>query len=171
MKFVRNCLIAVLLFFAVLSLSCGYRLAGTGNQIPDHIKRIVIPEFGNKTIQFQAVQFVTFSIRDEFIKKSELVLVNDIADADSVLEGEIVTFDVKPLSFESASGLQRIRIVLNVKFIDLKYNRIIFENTRLSFTHDFEMDSGDFFSQDDEIKDRIARKFSSSMVATILEDF
>ena len=67
--------ICVCLAMGMVLNNCGYKLSGFSKQIPDHIKTIIIPDFENKTTRFQAEQFITFAVRDEFIKRSDLVLV------------------------------------------------------------------------------------------------
>jgi hypothetical protein len=155
------------------SFRCGYRLAGTGRQIPPHIHTIVIKNFENKTSRYQAEQFVTFAVRDEFIRRSRLKLVDRLSQGDSVLEGEIVRFDVRPLSYSGSAlaNQYRLSITLNVRFIDLKTNEIIFENQRLSFSDSYEIESGDFFTQETEALARISKNFAESIVSTILENF
>jgi hypothetical protein len=163
------CLIGWLSLF----YSCGYRLAGTGRQIPDHIHTIVIKNFVNKTTRYQAEQFVTFAVRDEFIRRSSLKLVENITQGDSLLEGEIVGFDVVPMSYsDSASAnLYRVIITLDVRFIDLETDQIIFESRRLNFSDSYEIDSGDFFSQETRAIQKISKDFAASIVSTILENF
>ena len=165
--------IVVLGAVSLSMITCGYQLAGRGNQIPDHIKNIYIPDFDNKTSLAQAEQFVTFAIRDEFIKRSRLKLIEDISDADSSLEGEISRFDVKPLSSNRAaqSNLYNLRISLKVRFIDLKTNQIIYENKSMSFSQQYTIDTGDFFSQASEAMTKISTEFSGSIVSIILENF
>lgn len=166
-----------LLTIALLTLlclnNCGYRLSGYGKQIPDYVKSIFIPDFDNKTTRFQAEQFVTYAVRDEFIKRSNLKLVDNRSKADSLLEGEITQFDVKPISAtkDRTANLYRVRILLSVKFVDLKTDTIIYESKNLSYVDTYEIDTGDFFSQETETLKKIADKFASSIVTTILENF
>lgn len=176
MKKIR--LILIVLVFIVLTLmftGCGYRLAGLGKQIPGHIKTIAIPDFENKTTRIEAEQFVTFAVKEEFILRSSLELVSSRSNADSVLEGEIVTFDVKPVSLtdEGSAHLYQLRIVLSVRFIDLENNEIIFEGERISFTGTYDIDDEDldFFSQETEKLLEISERFAESVVTTILENF
>ncbi|MCP5101788.1 MAG: LptE family protein [bacterium] len=171
-------LLAVLLFTAAVAGNCGYRLSGFGKQVPDHIRTVVIPDFENKTTRLQAEQFVTFAVKDEFIARSDLVLVNTRDEADAVLEGEIVSFNVTPVSItdEGSASLYKLSIVLSVRFIDLKNNNIIFEGKSIGFndTYDFgdyEVDGMDFFSQETEKLSEIAERFAESVVTTILENF
>jgi outer membrane lipopolysaccharide assembly protein LptE/RlpB len=165
-------------YFAVLLLliifnQCGYKLTGTGKHIPDYIKTIVIPDFVNKTTRYQAEQFVTSALRQEFIRRSKLILVDRVSKADSTLEGDINRFDAVPVSYSSdaTANLYRITIVLNVRFIDIKTGKIIFENNNMSFTDTYDIGTGDFFSQETETLIKISKEFASSIVSTILENF
>jgi outer membrane lipopolysaccharide assembly protein LptE/RlpB len=169
-----RCVALTVLVLMLLGLTnCGYRLSGYGNQVPSYIKTIFIPDFDNKTTRFQAEQFVTYAVRDEFIKRSNLALVGNREKADSLLEGEISRFDVKPISStrESTANLYKVRILLTVKFIDLKTNNIIYRDESLLYVDTYEIDTGDFFSQETETLKKIAAKFASSVVTTILENF
>ena len=164
---------ASFVFILMSVTNCGYKLAGFGKQIPDHIKTIVIPDFENKTTRFQADQFITFAVKEEFIKRSKLTLVDRVARADSLLEGTITTFDVKPLSYDTdaSANLYKVTIAVSVKFIDLKTEKIIFEGTGITFTDTYEVDTDDFFSQETQTLIKIADEFAASVVTTILENF
>jgi len=169
-------LILIVLTAAVFTLvfnGCGYRLSGTGKQIPDNIKTIAIPDFENKTTRIEAEQFVTFAVKEEFIRRSELRLVADPSDADSVLEGQIVAFDVVPTSItaEGSANVYQLNIVLSVRFIDLTTSQIIFEGERISFNDTYDIDEEDFFSQETEKLLEISEKFAESVITTILENF
>jgi outer membrane lipopolysaccharide assembly protein LptE/RlpB len=166
--------LAALLMFS----NCGYRLSGFSKQIPDYIRTISIPDFENKTTRFQADQFITFAVKEEFIKRSKLALTDDSSSADSLLEGTINSFNVKPISYsENASAnLYRVTISISVRFIDLKTNEIIFEGASISFNDTYSIESGediddDFFSQETETLLKIAEEFAASIVTTILENF
>ncbi len=172
----KSGLILTVLTVTVLTLivsGCGYRLSGTGKQIPDHVRSIAIPDFDNQTTRIEAEQFVTFAVKEEFIRRSELKLVADPSGADAVLEGEIVAFEVTPTSVtaEGSANLYQLNIVLSVRFIDLTTNQIIFEGERISFNDTYDIDEEDFFSQETEKLLDISEKFAESVVTTILENF
>ncbi len=172
--------------FACLSLgilltNCGYKLSGFTKQIPDHIKTIIIPDFDNKTTRYQAEQYITFAVKEEFIKRSHLELVDKETRADAVLEGTISQFQVNPLSYteDASSNVYQVTIIVNVRLIDLKSNEIIFEGEDVTFSdsYHFDMYGGDataeedFFSQETETLLKITREFAASLVTTILENF
>jgi curli biogenesis system outer membrane secretion channel CsgG len=176
--------IGICLAMGMVLINCGYKLAGFSNQIPDHIKTIIIPDFINKTNRFQADQYITFAVRDEFIKRSSLVLVENESRADSILEGTITQFNVSPLSYsdEASSNFYRVSISVSVRFIDLQSNEIIFEGQDITFNDSYKIDAyggdigdfnaaEDFFSQETETLAKIAGEFASSVVTTILENF
>ncbi len=164
--------------------NCGYKLAGFSQQVPTQIKTIIIPDFVNKTNRFQVDQFITFAVRDEFIKRSSLVLVENESRADSILEGTITQFNISPLSYsdEASANFYRVSISVSVRFIDLQTNEIIFEGQDINFSDSYEINvyggemgefnaAEDFFSQESETLAKIAGEFASSVVTTILENF
>ena len=166
--------IPVLLAAIGIGLSnCGYKLTGFGNQVPEHIKTIVIPDFDNKTARYQLDQYITFAVKEEFIKRSDLMLADREGRADAVLEGTINRFDVTPISYgdDASANLYKVTIAVDVRFIDLKTNEIIFEGKGISFTDTYEIDEDDFFSQETETLLKIAEEFAASIVTTILENF
>jgi outer membrane lipopolysaccharide assembly protein LptE/RlpB len=170
----KRIFILVLLAAVALGLSrCGYKLSGFGNQIPDHIKTVVIPDFDNKTARYQLDQYITFAVKEEFIKRSNLALVDREGRADAILEGTITKFDVTPLSYgeDASANLYKVSISVNVRFVDLKTNEIIFEGKGVSFNDTYEIDEDDFFSQETETLLKIAEEFAASIVTTILENF
>jgi len=154
-------------------VGCGYKISGSGKYLPDNIKTIAIPDFENKTTKAEAEQFVTFAIRDEFIKRSSMKLVDQTYEADAVLEGKIIKFTVKPLSYSylGSTNQYTVRIILNIKLINLKDNTIIYSNKNISFTEDYEIESGDFFSQESIAIRKISEEFAKGIVSALLENY
>lgn len=166
-------MVIVLLWMISGVVNCGYGLSGLGNQIPPYIKTVVIPDFENKTTRIEAEQFVTFAVKDEFIRRSELELVANRDNADAILEGKILSFDVSPVSITSdaSANLYRVSITLSVRLIDVQKNEIIFEDENIVFTDNYNIEREDFFSQETESLRQIAERFAESVVSTILENF
>jgi len=163
----------ILLFVSAVTVTgCGYRLSGTGAFLPEHLQTILIRNFENETSRYQAEQFVTFAVRDEFIRRSRLKLVENLDRADAVLEGKIVSFEVKPVSYtESAADKYQVSITLEIRLMDLKKGRVLFEDRNLRYLDSYDIDSADFFSMETQSLERISNTFARSVVTTILEDF
>ena len=158
---------------ALLLTGCGYRIAGTGKLFPDNIKSIFIPEFDNVSTTPPATSFITTVVTDKFIRRSGLKLVQNSSAADSLLEGKIVGFQVTSLIQEETEDTRSftLKISLSLRFIDLTRNTVIYENQNFNFSHQYEFNSEDFFSQDKESQDEIADKLASRVVTAILENF
>lgn len=174
MKRISSLLMLIASIWMVIGVAnCGYGLSGLGKQVPANIKTVVIPDFENKTTRVEAEQFVTFAVKDEFIRRSELELVANRANADAILEGKILTFDVTPISMtgDASANLYRVTITLSVRFINLQDNEIIFEDESIVFTDNYNIEREDFFSQETQTLKQISDRFAESVVSTILENF
>jgi outer membrane lipopolysaccharide assembly protein LptE/RlpB len=163
----------LLLLAALLNLQCGYRLAGRGNNLPPGAATIAIPAFKNQSSRPQAEQFVTFAVREEFIRRSRLRLVEDQGQGDLLLEGTITAFKVTPLSYSEAgaANLYEVRLTLDVRLVDMRSSELAYQGNRISFQETYDTDSADFFSQESGSLDRVASKFAASIVTSILENF
>ena len=162
------CLLAIIPFY----INCGYHLSGAGNTLPEAEKTIAIPDFENASSSPDAQEYITFAIRDEFIKRSKLTLSSNISRSDLVLEGKIKSFTVKPLSYSNKTAdLYSVILVLEVKLIDRVNNKIIFTAKDLRFSDSYDIDSSDFFSQQGATIDKIAKDIASTIVTGILENF
>jgi len=163
----------LILAFVSVSAGCGYKVSGSGKYLPQDLKTIAIPDFENKTTKAEAEQFVTFAIRDEFIKKSSMKLIDRTDEADALLEGEIVKFTVKPLSYSylGSANQYTVTITLNITFINMKTNTVIYRNKNMNFTEDYEIESGDFFSQETDALQKISEKFAKGIVSALLENY
>jgi outer membrane lipopolysaccharide assembly protein LptE/RlpB len=163
----------LLFVLALLGLHCGYRLSGHGNNLPPAARTIAIPGFKNQTAQPQADQFITIAVREEFIRRSKLRLVEAQADADLVLEGKITAFKTTPVSYSEAgaANMYEVRLTMDVRLIDMQSGEMFYQGSGLSFQETYETDSADFFSQESGSLVRIGAKFASSIVASILENF
>jgi outer membrane lipopolysaccharide assembly protein LptE/RlpB len=163
----------LLLALALLSLHCGYRLSGRGNNLPPAARTIAIPAFRNQTARPQADQFITTAVREEFIRRSKLRLVEAQADADLVLEGTITAFNTTPLSYseEGSANMYEVRLTMDVRLIDMQSGEIFYHGNGVSFQETYETDSADFFSQETVSLTQIGAKFAASLVTAILENF
>jgi len=152
---------------------CGYKVSGSGKYFPEDLKTIAIPDFENRTTRAEAEQFVTYAIRNEFIQRSAMKLVDRTDRADALLEGEITRFSVNPLSYSyiGSANQYTVSITLKVTLINLKTNGIIYQNNNMVFTEDYEIESGDFFSQETDAVEKIAGQFARGIVSALLENY
>jgi outer membrane lipopolysaccharide assembly protein LptE/RlpB len=176
----RLAVVRTLLVLAALSASgCGYSLAGRGSFLPEYIQTIGVPLFENRTAAFNAEQLLTDRVREEFIARGKYKVISDTTGADAILIGRITNIGLAPVSFTDQQQAARyeLRVTASFEFRDVKMDRILWENTNLVFSQEYEIsttgtvDPTAFLGQEANAIERLATDFSKSVVTAILEAF
>jgi hypothetical protein len=174
--------IGLTLLLAALALApaCGYGLAGRLNALPEHIRKIGVPQFINQTeIPDLDVKF-SEEVRAEFRSRRKYRVEPTDKDVDAVMIGKITAVHKNPSAFDSNSGQATrytITVVVAVEFKDLRDNKVHYSNPAESTDDQFPVSSGAnadlgaFFRQNTGALDRIAKQFARSVVSSILEAF
>ena len=160
--------------------SCGYALAGRGSFLPDYIKTLGIPMFGNAT-QYQTVEQVfTQKVRLEFQSSRRYTVVPSDEGVDGIVRGEISSISLQPVSLNAnqLASRTRVTVILKVKFEDVKEGKTLWENPALSFSDEYELanpsigqDVSAFVGNERVAMDRLSTDFARSVVSAILEAF
>ncbi len=167
-------------FVAIASSGCGYSLAGRGSFLPETIKTIGVPLFGNSSQVFDIERRLTERVRSEFIGRGKYRVLPDATGADAVLTGEISSITLTPSSFNDQQLATRYVIVVTTKleFKDMKADKVLWSNPAWQFREEYEVtnasqatDVNAFFGQEANALDRIAQNFGRSVVSAILEAF
>ena len=162
----------VLLFLAFLTASgCGYRLAG--KKLDGGAGRtIAVPTFANRTTTYRIEQRLTEAVRREFIRRTKFHVVPEEA-GDVLVAGEVVSFTAVPIIFneQGRGSSYSILVDLNVKMTDTQTGAVLFQNDRWTFREVFELaqNSSEFIPEDTAAVERLARRFASSFVASVMQ--
>ncbi len=160
--------------------SCGYALSGRGSFLPDYIKTLGIPMFGNTTPYQVVEQIVTQKVRLEFQSSRRYVVVPSDEGVDGVVRGQIANISLSPVSLNDAQLASRIRVtvVVKIQFEDVKAQKVLWENPSLSFSDEYELASNStgtdvsaFVGNERIAVDRLSTDFARSIVSAILEAF
>ena len=160
--------------------ACGYSLAGRGSFLPDYVKTIGVPTFGNRTTVFNIETQMTQKVRAEFIGRGKYQIVPEATDVDALLTGEVSDVNIQPVSFTTDQLASRyvITMTANVQLKDTHGNKVLWENPSLVCSEDYDtqsaqtnLDPAAFFGQDANALDRITTDFARSIVSAILEAF
>ncbi len=161
--------------------SCGYALAGRGSFLPDYIRTLGIPMFGNTTAYPTIEQILTQKVREEFQASRRYDVIPAEAGADGIVRGEIQAVSTQPVGLNDAQLASRYRftVVVKVAFEDVKQQKTLWENPALSFSEEYDLGSPTSTIQNFEAFaganraafDRMATDFAKSMVSAILEAF
>jgi outer membrane lipopolysaccharide assembly protein LptE/RlpB len=120
---------------ALLLAGCGYSLRGT---LPEDIRTVGVPVLANRTQEPAAEEVVTRAIIDAFTTDGRLRVVRP-ENADAVLEGEVVGYELQPLAFDRTLDVQQYRLVvtLNVRLRVTRTGELLFEEQGVRERADF----------------------------------
>ena len=131
----RRAVVGPFVLLAVLAGACGYSLRGN---LPGHIKTVAVPVFKNRTSEPGVENFLTGAVVEAFSTNGRLKVVGP-EQADSILEGEVVGYQVQSVAFDPRANVQQYRLVvtLNLRFRDVKRDAILFEQQNFQERSDF----------------------------------
>ena len=180
------------LALALLFTSCGYRVGGTGSQLPPGLKVIAIPALKNDTTRYRIEQRMTEAVVHEFIARTKYHIVSTEDSADAVLHGEITSFEAIPAVFDttpasnpSSTNVPAINVTtarattmlvsvhMKVLLEESGTKRVLYKNDNYLFREPYEIstDPSKFFDEQGPALERMSRDFASRLVSDVLENF
>jgi len=164
---------ALLLF---LLPSCGYRVAGRGDQIPQEVRTIAVLPFFNATSRYKLEQHLTRAVAHEFLTRTRFRVVADESHADATLRGGVINLHVTPIIFDPASGRgTAIQVIaqLQVTLSERRTGRILYQNQNYEARERYEVaiDPRAYFDESEIAMDRMSQAVARSLVSSVLEKF
>ena len=142
----KRTMIALLFVGLTGTSSCGYRLSGTGQLVPEGTRTIAVPGFINNTNEPYVDVEVTKAVADEFIADGRLRVV-DVEAADIVLRGRVIKYEVVALSYSASSYVQqyRVRLVVDAHLDDERAKKVLWKESGIEavFISDYPVAIGD----------------------------
>lgn len=156
--------------------ACGYRVAGRGSRLPEHLKVLAVPTLENLTPRFRLEQRLTQALVYELLARTRYRVVANEAEADAVLRGEVTAIESNAVLFDAATGRAttlNVTVRLNLRLIERATRKILYRNDHFLFREQYEIstDVPSFFEEQDPALDRLARDFAERVVAALLENF
>lgn len=164
--------LAVVLLLSLMS--CGYTFVGKGSSLPSHVKTVAILPVENLTPQAGLTEKMTQALTREFVSRGRYKTVDKDTDADATLTSAIVEYNRTPVAVkEGRATFYQITLRAKVVLKDNRANKVLFQNESYVFRDEYEVtqDVADFFDQEQESVNQIAKDFAQSLVSTILEGF
>lgn len=123
-------LLCVVFFAGCADSGIKYRPAG--QLLPQHINRIAVRPFINRTPQFGIEDKLTLRVIDEFLKNGEYGIVPE-ASADGIVIGEITRYILTPVQYDAnlVPTVYKLDVLLSVKFLDKAYNTLLWHEPAL----------------------------------------
>ena len=153
---------------------------GRASTIPDDIQNIYVEPLVNETQRPQVEQILTQAIADELVTRRRYSVVNSAAEADAILRGKVLTFNVRPLTFDQDGLATNFEIAITA---DMKFARragaggeegeVLWSNSRYVFREDYPLEEGDagFFDRENLAIEETSEEFAKTLVTDLLEGF
>ena len=161
---------------AALAASCGYRVVGSANTIPDRIQNVSIKTFQNATTEYKIEQHLTQWVVREFISRTRYQIVHDDNNADATLDGTVLNFLVYPVIFDPVSGratsvatITQVHIVLR----DRRTGEVLYENPLFEHRERYEVTTSaeDYFEEREAALVRTSQGVARDLVSAVLSGF
>lgn len=168
--------LSAVLFAAAALSGCGYRVGGQADLLPEHVRTIAVPAFGNVTTRYKLTERLPSAITREFITRTRYRIVADPNEADAVLAGAVVNYMSAPTIFDQATGRAagiQISVFLNLTLTDRQSGQVIFQRANFEARQRYEVsiEQREYFDESDVALDRLSREVARLVVSTVLEAF
>jgi hypothetical protein len=167
---------AAALSLTLLTASCGYRVAGNSDTLPDEIQAISIPSFANATTEYKIEQSIRSAVVSEFITRTRYHIVTNDEDADATLHATVLLFRDYPATYDPQSNRAstvQTETHMHVALRDHKSGQVVYENPRMILTETYEVsiDPQAYFGERQAAIQRAGRSAAREMVSAILSGF
>ena len=160
----------VLALVLLLLSGCGYRLANK-NFNAGQGQTIAVPTFVNKTTNYRIEQRLSEAVRQELIRRTRYTVTAQ-ETGDVVMSGEVLSYLAVPVIFDQQGRGSAYSILVDMKVIviDKKSGKELYRNDRFTYRDVFELaqNSADFVPEDTAAQERLAGRFASSLISTLM---
>lgn len=162
----------ILAVFLMSNYGCGYSFRG--GAIPAHIKTISVILLKNNTQKPGIETIITSAVEDAFIKNGRLRVVSE-KEAEIILSGEINSYSLEGLSFDTRSNVKeyRLKILLNLVLKDTQKGSIMWKENNIEEKSDYKVSgtvTQTMISEDEALK-HASEDIARSIVNRVLEGF
>ena len=158
---------------ACLVGGCGYSV-GMGGNVPSHIKTVAVPIFVNSTQQPAVESVITAAVVNAFVTSGRLKVVA-VREADSILEGDIIGYNLDSIAYNPQINVTeyRLRVRVNILFRDVRQNTTLYKQDGLEQWADFRVQGqvSDTLAREDQAARRAAVDIGRRIVASSVDRF
>ncbi len=174
-RFLDFCLLPFAVCLLPFLSSCGYHVAGRGDQIPKTVHTIAVVPFTNVTPRYKIEQYLTRAVAHELLARTRFRVVADEAGADAVLRGTVVNIFVAPVIFDPASTRGTVVQIATQMQVTLaeRTGQVIYQNQNFEARERYEVaiDPKAYFEESEMGMERLSRSVARDLVSAILEKF
>jgi outer membrane lipopolysaccharide assembly protein LptE/RlpB len=106
-------LLAALLVLALFG--CGYSFNGGQDALPGQVERLYLPLFVNQTTEPRLENQLSRDISEVFGRRPDISQVESVLQAEAILEGIIVDYSIRALSYDDKDNIVEYRALMTVE--------------------------------------------------------
>ena len=152
---------------------CGYSV-GLGGNLPSHLKTVAVPIFVNSTQQPAVEGVITAAVVNAFVTSGRLKVV-PVKEADAILEGNIISYNLDSIAFNADSNVTvyRLRVRVNILFRDVRQGTTLYKQDGLEQWADFRVQGqvSDTLAREDQAARQAAIDIGRRIVASSVDRF
>ena len=152
---------------------CGYSV-GLGGNLPSHLKTVAVPIFVNSTQQPAVESVITAAVVNAFVTSGRLKVVS-VKEADAILEGNIVSYNLDSIAYNSQINVTvyRLRVRVNILFRDVRQGTTLYKQDGLEQWADFRVQGqvSDTLAREDQAARQAAVEIGRRIVASAVDRF
>ena len=105
---------------AIIFTGCAGPYTPAPQILPQHVRKIYVKPFVNSTNQYGLEDKLTLAVTNGLINDGRFAVVNNEADADGMLVGEISKYVLQPLTYDAnmVTTQYKLWILVNIYFVD-----------------------------------------------------
>ena len=140
--------------------------------LPQHIKKIHVRPFINRTEVFALEDRLTISVVDEFLNNGLYSIVNE-NQADGVLAGEIMRYILLPVQYDTqlVPTVYRMEVLLNLRFIDKTTNETIWQEPGLMQVYTYSASTLPGGLSEEQAREKLWGNFAKMIVKRTIDGF
>ena len=140
--------------------------------LPQHIKKIHVRPFINRTEVFALEDRLTISVVDEFLNNGQYSIVNE-DQADGVLAGEIMRYILLPVQYDTqlVPTVYRMEVLLTLRFIDKTTNETIWQEPGLVQVYTYSASTLPGGVSEEQAREKLWANFAKMIVKRTIQGF
>ncbi|MBR1979985.1 LPS assembly lipoprotein LptE [Candidatus Proelusimicrobium excrementi] len=170
----KKYLIFLLAFFALGCAEVDNQIYYSPNAqiMPQHITKIHVRPFINRTEVFALEDRLTIEVVDEFLRNGSYNITNE-AQANGVLAGEILRYLLVPVQYDTrlVPTVYRMEVLLKVRFIDKDTQKTVWEEPALQQIYTYSASTLPGGMTEEQAREQLWKNFSKMIVKRTVEGF
>lgn len=140
--------------------------------MPQHIQKIHVRPFINRTEVFALEDKLTLEVVDEFLRNGSYYIVNE-DQANGVLAGEVIRYLNVPVQYDTrlVPTVYRMEVLLKIRFIDKETQKTVWEEPALQQIYTYSASTLPGGMTEEQAREQLWKNFAKMIVKRTVDGF